>query len=74
MENNKVKWPTVNGKSLIEFIEYPIDTNFAANQFGNYVFAKFNNNNTCYAVYIGKGEIKQKVAEHMNFVVNSAHK
>jgi hypothetical protein len=65
MENNKVNWPTVNGKSL-EFIGYPINTNFVVNQFGNYIFSKFNNNtNTWYALYIGEGDIKQRVSEHI---------
>lgn len=65
MSNIKIAWPTTNGNSL-EFTGYPIDTNFTAGQFGNYIFAKFtNNNNTCLAVYIGEGDIKDRVTDHL---------
>jgi hypothetical protein len=66
MANSKVAWPTTNGNSL-EFTEYPININFGVGQFGNYIFSKFNSsNNTWLAIYIGEGDLKDRIADHIN--------
>jgi hypothetical protein len=61
-QNNAVQWPGTQGRTY-PFNVYPILTAFAANQLGNYIFAKLIGN-AWHAVYIGEGDIKERTECH----------
>lgn len=53
------------GKSGIsyEYFVYELPQNFNKNQLGNYIYSKFNTNNRWVPIYIGQGDLGDRISD-----------
>jgi hypothetical protein len=57
----KCNWTGASGTSYLYFI-HKLPVNFTAGQFGNYIFAKVNAENKWVPIYMGEGELHDRVS------------
>ncbi|MBD3375760.1 hypothetical protein GF406_12050 [candidate division KSB1 bacterium] len=62
-EHKTIYWIGASGKEYKYFI-WELPVNFDANQDGNYIFTKLNANNKWVPIYIGQGDLKERMENH----------
>ncbi len=59
----KCNWTGTSGKTY-QYSIYDLPPSFAANQDGNYIYAKVNAQNKWQPIYIGQGDLHQRANHH----------
>ena len=62
-EHITVNWIGTSGQRYKYYI-YNLPANFNPNQDGNYIYSKLNANNKWVPIYIGQGDLKERIENH----------